>query len=311
MIQDIDNTPTQSFYKEHYFCDYVEILALISNQNIVSVSDVYDRFRESQDINIQEPTEEITAEISDKWSDRIKEWFDNITSRNEDFKDFYPFTTTNNTIKLKDNLTTSHKLYIFLLLSSSQQYISNSLLSSDFENVSLIALKNYLPNQAKSYIFGTTSDRYIGNLERKIRKLAKDLKYKVKVNNYQNNDSGDAGLDLVAWIPFLNDENQNNIQVFLTQCATGKNWKNKQHESEQIQCYIDFKANINYVFFMPYDLRDAQRNFAEEQKIMLQGIFFDRIRILYLLENNIDEIISLDSFDEIVNSSISYEESLV
>jgi hypothetical protein len=35
----------------------------------------------------------------------------------------------------------------------------------------------------------------------------------------------------VAWLPFDKDDNQNNMQIFLSQCATGKEWQNKQHET--------------------------------------------------------------------------------
>jgi hypothetical protein len=54
-----------------------------------------------------------------------------------------------------------------------------------------IALKNYLPNNATSHIFGTTSGEYSGNFEDKVRKLAKNLKYKVKAEatSFQKNNT--------------------------------------------------------------------------------------------------------------------------
>lgn len=312
MIQNIGSPPRESYAKEHYFCDYIEILALINNRDIVSISDVYDRFKESNDIDIEANTIP-HEEISDKWNDRVNGWFNNIDSRNLVFKDFYPFIVENNNIHLKEALTDHHKLYIFLLLSSTKKYTSNTnhYLTNDFEMVSLIALQNYLPTFAKSYIFGKSSDRYTGTLKDKIIKLSNDLKYKVKGNSFQVNDTGDGGLDLVAWLPFSNDENQNNMQIFLAQCATGKNWTYKQYETQTItNYYIDFKTQANYVFFMPYDCRNIERNFSEESGIF-NGLFFDRVRILYLLENNIDEIIELTSFGSIVNKVISYEEEIV
>ncbi len=316
LIQDINHTPTGSYYKEHYFCDYIEILALINNQDIVSISDVFNRFRKSEDIDIhvQATNTPPDEDISDEWNTRINEWFTNIATRNTVFNDFYPFVVKSNNIRLKQSLTNHHKVYIFLLLSSNQKYISHigNYLPNDFEEVSLIALKNYLPKSAKSYIFGKLSDRYVGTLKKKIRKLAEDdLRYRVKATNFQGNDTGDGGLDLVAWLPFLKDTNQNNMQIFLAQCATGKNWQSKQHETIKItNHYIDFKTQVNYVFFMPYDCRDVERNFSEESNIF-NGLFFDRIRILYLLENEIDNIMNFASFNSIVNNAISYEEAIV
>lgn len=322
LIQNINHTPTESYCKEHYFCDYIEILALINNQDIISISDVFDRFRESKDIDIdidedidvQATNTSSVENIPDKWDTRINEWFTNIATRNTVFNDFYPFVVKSNNIQLKESLTNHHKTYIFLLLSSNQKYISSigNCLPNDFEEVSLIALKNYLPKSAKSYIFGKSSGRYVGTLEKKIRKLAEDdLRYKVKATNFQDNDTGDGGLDLVAWLPFLKDTNQNNIQIFLAQCATGKNWQPKQWETIKItNYYIDFKTQVNYVFFMPYDCRDVERNFSEESDVF-DGLFFDRIRILYLLENEIDSVMNFASFNSIVNNAISYEEAIV
>jgi len=321
LIQNIDNTPKEPYYKEHYYCDYVEILALINNKDIVSISDIYDRFKESidmqenNDLQIDENPNDppINENSDDKWRNRIQEWFDNIASRNVAFNNFYPFVVKDNNIQLKNPLTDCHKLYIFLLLSASQKYINTTgnTLSEDFEKVSLVALKNYLPNNAISHIFGTKSDRYIGTLEDKITRLAGDLKYRIKTNDFKSNNTGDAGLDLVAWLSFSNDDNQNNMQIFLAQCATGKQWGNKQHETKKItNHYIDFKSEANYTFFMPYDCRNADRNFAEEN-IIFDGLFFDRIRILYLLKNEIDKIMNFASFNSIVDYAISYEEEIV
>jgi hypothetical protein len=315
LIQNIDSVPRESYHKEHYHCDYIEILALINNKDIISISDICDRYRKNKDI---EETNNENAEdnipIDDTWRSRIQEWLDNIAVRNSVFNDFYPFTVGHGSIQLKDNLTNAHKIYIFLLLSSNQAYIpSGNTLPNDFEEVSLIALKNYLPNNATSHIFGTTSGEYSGNFEDKVRKLAKNLKYKVKAEatSFQKNNTGDGGLDLVAWLPFDEDENQNNMQIFLSQCATGKEWHRKQYETKKIpNCCIDFKSNINYVFFMPYDCRNSDRSFAEQDKIF-SGLFFDRTRILSLLKNKIDSVLNLNSFNSIVNQAISYEEEIV
>ncbi|OJA03222.1 hypothetical protein BGC33_02325, partial [Bathymodiolus thermophilus thioautotrophic gill symbiont] len=121
-----------------------------------------------------------------------------------------------------------------------------------------------------------------------------------------------AGLDLVAWLSFSNDDNQNNIQIFLAQCATGKQWENKQYETKKItNHYIDFKSEANHIFFMPYDCRNTDRSSFAEENIIFDGLFFDRIRILYLLKNEINQIMNFASFNSIVDYAISYEEEIV
>jgi hypothetical protein len=49
----------------------------------------------------------------------------------------------------------------------------------------------------------------------------------------------------VAWVPFDKDDNQNNMQIFLSQCATGKEWQNKQHETTRM---TDHYIDLDFVF---------------------------------------------------------------
>ncbi|VVM25332.1 hypothetical protein BSPWISOXPB_5252, partial [uncultured Gammaproteobacteria bacterium] len=68
-IQSIDNVPKELYHKKHYYCDYVEILALINNQDIVSISDIYDRFKENKDIEkINNEDAEDNTPPDEKWN---------------------------------------------------------------------------------------------------------------------------------------------------------------------------------------------------------------------------------------------------
>lgn len=317
MIKNINSTPNISFHKSHYFCDYIELIALLNNENIVSTSDIYEKFYDDNKIKLKG---DATSEINDNWEIRISEWFMILDIREKSFKEFYPFHINNeNSIILKSNLTDNHKLYIFLLLNSNQKYLSENknLLTSDFEEVSLITLKNYLTNNALSYRFGKSmldSDRYKGKLSAKIDLFAKDLKYQIKYDEADLNESnnGDGGLDLVSWIPFQNDENQNNMQVVLSQCATGKEWFKKQYETDKVTSnFIDFKTQVNSAIFIPYDGRRFDRKFTEQTEILSDMWLFDRIRILNLLDNGKDNVLELESFEKIVNKVIEYEEDIV
>lgn len=318
MIKNINSTPNNiSLYKSHYFCDYIELIALLNNENTVSKSDIYERFYDDNKIKLKGDE---TSEINDNWETRISDWFMILNIRKELFKEFYPFDIdTKNNIILKSNITNNHKLYIFLLLNSNQRYISEdkNLLTSDFEEVSLIVLKNYLTNNALSYRFGKSMldfDRYKGKLSTKIDLFAKDLKYKIKYDedDLDGSNNGDGGLDLVSWIPFQNDENQNNMQVVLSQCATGKEWFKKQYETDKVTSnLIDFKTKVNSAIFIPYDGRRLDRKFTEQKEILADIWLFDRIRILNLLDSDKDNVLELKSFEKIVNKIIEYEEDII
>ncbi len=319
MIKNIDKVPNQSYFNAHYFCDYIELLALINN-DLISVNDVYDRFLEDENIHIPENTSDAdlgsnASIIYDEWENRIKEWFYILEIRKSVFNSFYPFIVANNTLKLVSNLSFKHKIYLFLLLSSNQNYMqNNNQLTSDFEELSLNALRSFLPNTALCYRFGKSvlRGKYTGHITAKIDKLAKDLKYATKYQEhyFSKTDNGDGGLDLVSWIPFKGDENQNNIQVYLCQCATGKEWYKKQNDIDKfIDNYIDFKTQVNSVIFIPFDNRNADRMYNEEKEIK-KNILFDRIRLLYLLEDKEDTISKLKSF-QIVDEIIEFEEDIV
>jgi hypothetical protein len=325
LITNINKVPSVSLYKSHYFCDYIELIALINNNDVVSTSDIYDRFYDDEKIKIKNNESDVnlgdeTSEVIDNWETKIKEWFLILEEREKLFSDFYPFIITNETtIILKAELSDNHKLYIFLLLNSNQKYISSnkSILTSDFEEFSLIALKNYLPVNALSYRFGKSMlnyDRYTGKLINKINLLASDLKYNIKYDedDFDESDSGDGGLDLVSWIPFSMDEHQNNIQIILSQCATGKEWYKKQYETSKFTSnFIDFKTKVNNAIFIPYDGRRINRKFTEQKEILEDILLFDRIRILNLLQNNPRNIMSLDSFQMVIDQVIQYEEDIV
>lgn len=321
MIKNIEKVPSQSYSNSHYFCDYIELLALINNNDLLAVADVYDRFYEDNSIEIPENNSDIdlgseVSQTNDIWESRIKEWFSILDTRKNIFGDFYPFKIEHDTIHMCSELTYKQLLYIFLLLNSNQNYIrSNSQLTSDFEEFSLRALKNFLPSNAQCYRFGKSmldQDRYKGNISKKIDDLAKDLKYstKYKEHYFASNDNGDGGLDIVSWIPFKGDENQNNMQVYLCQCATGKEWYKKQDDTDKfVDNYIDFRTQVNLVMFIPFDGRNMDRTFNEEAK-MKKNIIFDRVRLVYLLQENQNLITELKSF-EIVNQIIAFEEDIV
>jgi hypothetical protein len=326
LIKNINSTPNNiSLYKSHYFCDYIELIALVSNRDIITISNIYDKFYDDEKIKIEENLSDTelgneASEVIDKWGVKIANWFTILNIREKSFKEFYPFYINNeNSIILKSNLTNNHKLYIFLLLNSNQKYLSKNknLLTSDFEEFSLIALKNYLPINSLSYRFGKSMldfDRYKGKLSTKIDLFAKDLKYKIKYDeaDLDERNNGDGGLDLVSWIPFQNDENQNNMQVVLSQCATGQEWFKKQYETDKVTSnLIDFKTKVNNAIFIPYDGRRLDRKFTEQKEILSDMWLFDRIRILNLLNSDRDNILELESFEKIVNKIIEYEEDIV
>lgn len=314
-FKQLGTTPTISFRKSHYFCDYVELVALCNSSDPVSVVDIYDRFYDDERIN--GIGTDYGAESNDKWMKRIQCWFDEILVRFNSYGTAYPFVLENGSIRIKEVLGDKCYMYLSLLLSSSLSYINNtSILTSAFEEITVEAMKTYLFNRAKVYHFGKSSftgSRYSGSLKNKIEKLAVDIKRSIICDDkvFQKHDTGDGGADVVAWLPFENDHNIERIQLFLVQSATGKNWDTKQDSVTRLKNFINIPENAQNVLFVPYDFRDTDRDFNETTAITA-ALIFDRQRILNLIDaGGIWQSTLGQSLREAVDVAIAYEEDIV
>ncbi len=325
-VKGLATPPDLTFNKSHYYCDYIELVALLSSDDLVSQQDIYERFYDSGVINEETVNSgsnddwigsSVASEYIQKWNDRISRWFNTLSIRNNNYGSFYPFEITHNTIKLKENLTGSNKVYIGLLLSSCNNYHNKQpLFTSVFEEISKIAMQGYLGTTASVHCFGVSSlasCRYRGSLETKMTKLADDIEYELtgKRHIFKDGDNGDGGVDIVAWLPFPNDINLSRKQLFLGQSATGKNWDTKQGSVSRVKNYIYIPDSTLNVLFVPYDLRDMERRFEEEGNITA-SIVFDRYRILSLInDSDVWQSEKGIDFQTMIESAIQYEDDLV
>ena len=314
LISEVYKTPDYSYENAHYFCDYVELLVLVSNSDFISSDDIYNIFLD--DNKIKEAGSNGASKINDNWISRIDKWFLLLSMREKKFNDLYPFILEGNKISLNINLDNKRITYIFFLLSSTRKYIKDgNLLTTDFERISYEVLINYLPHFAQTFQFGKSNisySKYTGHITKKIDTLAKDLKCetKYKPHFFASTNTGDGGLDIVAWIPFENDSNYGNIQVYLGQCATGKDWLDKQDDTQKFpHKYITFDGHINYIMFIPYDGRDINNEITEEGS-MGNYLFFDRFRLLKMI-TDYSLIETLPSFSKVVQKIITYEEDII
>ncbi len=308
----LSTPPSISYFYQHYFCDYIEILALAANTDVVSLADVIKRF------DIDSSGSDENAVIQDTWESRVAGWFANLEVRSDVYTSFYPFEIEADSIRLKECLNNKNHFYLLLLLSSNLSYInstSRSSLTTDFESVSLAAFIKYLPQQAEVHKFGKSgiaNNRYNGTLQVKIDLLAEDLKLDVCYKNhyFSVKNNGDYGLDVVAWVPFCADSNKLYIPIFLAQCAIGKDWLNKQHEPLKIQNSIIGLDHATNTLFIPYDARNIDRTFSEEAEIETH-LLFDRFRLIFLLKDDFSFIYHLSSLNDVVLKAVEFEEDIV
>lgn len=270
---------------KNLYADFVELLVVFSKGDGIAYGDILDRF-------YGEPDENSSTERNDTHETFIDEIFTLIEERISLFKDLYPFEIrTERNLTLKDTLSLSQKLYLFLLFSSSLDIFKsfNSELTTDFEILSYEAFKLFLPN-AKVKHFGKMSE-YKGTAKEKIKKLANDLE--LPTNEYEIGCIGERnvqerGLDIVSWLPF-EDRCQNKF-VFLCQCACGKRFESKQHDIRRYEHYYEFyKTKPQKTLFIPYSLINPKAGkFYHSDYIEDDYLIFERLRILNLTKQKVD-----------------------
>lgn len=278
--------PDYTRFEIDYYADFIELAVLFANKDGITLGDIQDRFFGEKTYN--------NAEERDKDESFLKLIFSRIEERIVLFNDDYPFSySTNKILILKIELTINQKLYLSMLLSSKLNIFKEfkSDLTTDFEVISCSALKNFLPTKSIVKEFGKNT-YYTGTAYAKIEQLANDLE--LAINEYELKQVGERnnqerGLDIIGWIPFK-DGCANKI-IYLCQCACGKQYESKQHDTRRFENYLQFyKTKPQHTLFIPYSLiNQREKKFYHSDYIEDDYLVFERKRILEYCEDSVFE----------------------
>lgn len=285
--------------KDHYKCDYIELLALLNNEEL-NKADLFKRFfYEYEDRNNNE--EEVQSEISEKHERTIDDLFEILKYRQSLYSTMYPFTVTEESITLKQELSNMHKLYLVLLSSANLSTFNKDLqfhLADEFEHITFCAMKQYLPNFEIKRL-GAKAD-YRGNTRNKLKLLGKDLKvptYEDQIDGINLRASKEKGVDLVAWYKFK-DSLPNSI-IFLIQCACGKDTLHKQYEPAAYHTYFNFskyQKDPIITLSTPKSVILKDMYIQQINEVAMKDVlYFDRIRLMELIQD-IECVTSLNAF---------------
>ncbi|WP_422410184.1 MULTISPECIES: hypothetical protein [unclassified Endozoicomonas] len=304
---DLENPPSDAKYLKHHFADFIELLALSQDEEGISKDEASERIFDDGDNQNEETT-----------NDFLTDCYELIAYRSDIYGENYPFLLDDNeTLKLREDQTNLNRAYIFLLLCSCTSKLDRSVASDlrrDFEHLCNSAIKYYLPIFSDCHIFGKSgleTDRYSGHISQKLRLLARDLGTNTTfdVDDFAASDTGDKGLDIVAWSHIPGDTYKNYNQIYFAQCATGRDWKNKQHEPDKINNHLSLNNNYTIMICIPYDSRKTNGKPSDHTDITVP-IFIDRYRLLSLLGNGVS-ITELDSNATHIQRVIDYTEELI
>jgi hypothetical protein len=287
-IQTFKNIDKPDYTKSeiNYYVDFIELFAVFKKEDGVTFGDVQDRFFGVKEYN--------NSEARDDDESFLNIVFEVIKERLSLYADEYPFEYQNNeTLLLKQNLSIKNKLYLSLLISSKLDIFNSfkSDLSTDFEKISYTVLKEFLPVKAVVKEFGKNT-QYQGNAISKIKQLANDLDLQVEdyeLSQVSERNTQERGLDIIGWLPFA-DKCGNKV-IFLCQCACGKEYESKQHDTRRFENYLRFyKTKPQHTLFIPYSLINVQeRKFYHSDYIEQDYLVFERKRILeYYNDNSIE-----------------------
>ncbi|MFZ2726203.1 MAG: hypothetical protein WAX77_08140 [Methylococcaceae bacterium] len=302
--------------QSHQWADYVELLALVSADKFYSQGYLQDIEGEIEDIAVDMDDVDDEPELNNNLDDKLnRRWSDIKTclqSRKQRFDDAWPFEFKNDVLYAKPNQQQPlHRLYIALLLASSLRYITKTrqtVITNSLETISYQLFCQLMPaNTWTVKQFGAHQvNGYKGILFEKIKKLALDLNTKclAEQEEFEESDSGDGGLDLVAWHSM--GDNLGYIPIAFAQCGCSlKAVEYKQFEANPVNWSNKLQLHhppANY-YFTPQDFR---KNSGHWDAQLGQVIMIDRSRILYLakLYQLQSELFNWTHIDEAIASTL-------
>ena len=265
----------------HTIADFAELLCLITVDRVCTRETIIDQARD-----VGEHT--VTDLVLD-------DCFSQLAWRVNAYGAHYPFQLDERGRVLSANATLSEpqKLYALLLVCANLPFVTlrDGTLTAAFERIALLALKASWPTNAVTRAFGKTETEYVGTKWERINKLAEDIGGTglSTEKSFRTGDSGDGGIDLIAWLD-LDTHEKRNIPSALAQCACSRsNWPTKQSEisEDRINGLIHSSHRWNQIMFIPQSFRDSRGKWAVPGDVA-RVILFDRLRIIRQLGEEID-----------------------
>lgn len=307
VLKNITSIPNAGRHELYRWCDYIELRCLTHMDKRFSRDAFVESLSESAEITTDEPedgdedteTVEVTetvsepAAINDKDEQHADSCFKHLRWRASAFGENWPFILDDHAreVSIRPVLTDVHRFYISLLLSASLSYVPKKRwrgLTGLFEGASTEILRRLMPQGAEVHPFGAANTtRYTGHLFDRLTKLTQDVRgtLDLKKEHFAPNDSGDSGLDIVAWHG-LGDERKC-IPAAFAQCGcTASGWPDKmlQASPSRLGAHLKTTHQWDTYYFMPLDLSTEIGNKMDWQMLsdFSSAIVIDRLRFIRL-----------------------------
>lgn len=280
MLENLDTSPRNTDL--FLWCDFSELRALVHP----------DRCFSRGDLNSFENQSSGEFNVESRWTDIINF----AKKRKRKFKANYPFSISEDEklLILENNGTPAHRLYIGLLISASMRLLTKTRrgeVARAFEETCFAVFSCLVPPGSEVHATGAGSGseaRYKGSLHDKMKQISHDIRCAAnfKPSDYKASDSGDGGIDLIAWHRMADE--REGLPISFAQCGCSpEDWKHKQMDASWSSHHRKLPVMhpwANY-YFMPLDLRGFDGDWAHKSKIR-EAIIVDRLRIIRLSEQH-------------------------
>jgi len=295
----------------HLFADLVELLLLTNAYGRTGyhkneIGDVAERLPiAAEDLDLpplRARAEENGAEVLDRQERYVEDLWRILEYRAAVMGAAYPFRVARGRIDFDDPLDTPEKrLYRLLLACSRLRSFPNNgcrqRWAAAFTSLCSVAFRSMVPAHATVRIFDANSvDRqsYYGvNLRDALQVLGNDLRptYVNAENCAADATSGDAGLDLVAVVPF--SDGAATVHAMFAQCGAQEiEWPSKVLEAHPIafSSYFQFLHPPANVVFIPLSYRKSDGHWVNVNRVS-GCVMIDRERIFHLVAHQDAEAI--------------------
>ena len=271
----------------HQILDYLEVRALTDPDAIGSASELL------ADLTItgsRDAVEEVSEHGDSSYTEGlIDAVFSEAETRIEACGERnYPFQLEHNVLTSRDRHCSN--VYSFLLLLSfyGEKAVAGVNAAKLFEDVCAHAIAIYLgcsKSPASTHIFGFPRRIGAKHFPKAVQDLCSNMLLEGQADSMfpKASSKKDAGLDIVAWLPFP-DRKRSKIIAF-AQCATGQFWWGKRNELQPLSWCNKWLTKHPAVtpvkmFLVPHTITDD--DWAE--LAYDAGVVFDRFRITYFAE---------------------------
>lgn len=324
VLKNLTAPPKAGQHELYRWCDYIELRCLTHIDQRFSRDALAEAIEEHIDTDADDSLNDVAeddepdqlndddgkAKICDLHEQHAALCFKHLRWREKVFAEHWPFTLDEHAkeIYVKTDLTETQRFYFSLLLSASLSYVPKKRwrrLTGLFEQASTEIMKRLMPQGADVHPFGAAeTTRYTGHLFDRLTKLTQDIRgsLDLKKSHFAPHDTGDSGLDIVAWHG-LGDERKG-IPIAFAQCGcTASGWPNKMLEASPAHLggHLNTLHEWATYYFMPLDLSTEIDGVMDWQSFsdMKRAIVIDRLRFVRLTASYVIPTAPITAHDHI------------